>query len=77
MQTRMTDYFSCEQGQEGAPEYRQSYFVDFPWIVNIVVLPEWFTKYEDLLYHNNFRCGLKLTELQKKNNDVCVAGKHR
>ena len=49
-QSRVTDYFSREPASEGAPEYRRSDFVNFPWIVNIVVLPEWFTKYEDLLY---------------------------
>ena len=48
-QTRMTDYFSREPASGGAPGYRRSDFVNFPWIVNIVVLPEWFTKYEDLL----------------------------
>ena len=50
-QTRVTDYFSREPASEGAPEYRRSDFVNFPWIVNIVVLSEWMRTYCKFFYH--------------------------
>ena len=67
---KATAHFQANKGMTQAGD-----FVNFPWIVNIVVLPEWFSKFEDLLYC--IREGLRIERRTPPYNVFEIFQSHR